>query len=96
MQHSIVSGSFDDIRFRDIRFLEEASASGSLHVLLWSDDLIRTLTGKEPTFMEEERRYFLEAVRYVERVSVMDGPMDVNALPMEAWERPLTWVVMEA
>jgi len=96
MQHSIVSGSFDDIRFRDIRFLEEASASGSLHVLLWSDDLIRTLTGKEPTFMEEERRYFLEAVRYVERVTVMDVPLDVNALPVEAWERPLTWVVMEA
>ena len=95
MQSSIVSGSFDDIRFRDIRFLEEAAEFGSLHVLLWSDDLIRRLTGKGPKFMAEERRYFIEAVRYVDQVTLIDGPTNMNGMPIEALERPFTWVVME-
>ena len=36
-QQIIVSGGFDDIRSRHLRFLEEAAKLGELNVLLWSD-----------------------------------------------------------
>ena len=35
----VVSGGFDDIKSRDLRFLEEAAKLGGLTVLLWSDTL---------------------------------------------------------
>ena len=43
MNNVVVSGSFDDIHSRDIRFLEEAAKLGHLHVLLWSDEVVRQL-----------------------------------------------------
>ena len=33
----LVSGGFDDIKSRDIRFLEGASKLGAVTVLLWPD-----------------------------------------------------------
>ena len=33
----VVSGGFDDIKSRDLRFLEEAAKLGELTVLLWPD-----------------------------------------------------------
>ncbi|HRK32560.1 MAG TPA: hypothetical protein PLD59_15965, partial [Tepidisphaeraceae bacterium] len=68
MRHVFTSGAFDDIRAADIRFLEEAAKIGALTVDLWSDEQIATLTGSPPKFPAAERRYFLEAVRYVSRV----------------------------
>ena len=64
----LVSGGFDDIRSRDLRFLEEAAKLGELTVLLWSDDAIRKATGAAPKFPQGERLYFLNAVRFVSRV----------------------------
>jgi cytidyltransferase-like protein len=76
MSHSqvIVSGPFDDIRSRHLRFLEEASRLGEVSLLLWGDDLIRQETGQAPKFPLAERRYFLEAVRYVGRVIPVQAP----------------------
>ena len=42
----IASGSFDNLRSRHVRFLEEAAKLGELHVLLWSDDVARRLEAK--------------------------------------------------
>jgi len=64
----IVSGGFDDIKSRDLRFLDEAAKLGQLSVLLWSDATLKNITGKAPKFSLAERRYFLNAVRYVSRV----------------------------
>jgi cytidyltransferase-like protein len=64
----VVSGGFDDVRSRDLRFLQQAANLGDLTVLLWADDAIEKLTGKPPKFPLAERSYFLNAVRYVSRV----------------------------
>ena len=42
----IVSGGFDDIRSRHLRFLEEAAKFGELTVLLWPDETLQQHTGK--------------------------------------------------
>jgi len=79
----IVSGGFDDLRSRDLRFLQEAAKLGELSVLLWPDGEIVRRTGMVPKFPLAERRYFLEAVRYVSRVMVGQGGSDFDALPAE-------------
>jgi hypothetical protein len=42
----VVSGGFDDIKSRDLRFLEEAAKLGELTVLLWPDAMLQKLTGQ--------------------------------------------------
>jgi cytidyltransferase-like protein len=79
----IVSGGFDDIKSRDLRFLEEASKQGELTVLLWPDSVLQQMAGRPPKFSLAERSYFLNAVRYVSRVVAADGTMNFNALPSE-------------
>jgi len=77
----IASGAFDDIKSRDLRFLEEAAKLGELTVLLWTDDMIRQRTGQAPKFPLAERLYFLNAVRYVGKV-IEPGASDIfDALP---------------
>ena len=64
-----VTGAFDDLRSGDVRFLQEAAASGPVTCALWSDDADQQRsTGSVPKFPFEERRYLLEAVRYVDCV----------------------------
>ncbi len=77
----IVSGGFDDLKSRDLRFLEEASKLGELTVLLWTDEMLRQTTGKAPKFPLAERLYFLDAVRYVGRVIAADGAAGFDTLP---------------
>jgi cytidyltransferase-like protein len=77
----IVSGGFDDIKSRDLRFLEEAAKLGELSVLLWPDATLQKLTGKPPKFPLAERKYFLNAVRYVSRVIEADGSAGFDTLP---------------
>jgi cytidyltransferase-like protein len=69
----IVSGGFDDIRSRQLRFLEEAAKLGELNVLLWPDEAIEQIHGQPPKFPLAERLYFLNAVRYVTRVVTLGG-----------------------
>ena len=71
-KHVVVSGGFDDIRSRDLRFLEEAAKLGDLTVLLWPDAVLEKIAGKAPKFPFAERRYFLNAVRYVGNVVPAD------------------------
>jgi cytidyltransferase-like protein len=78
----VVSGAFDDIRSRDLRFLQEASKLGDVTVLLWPDSRVAAHVGALPRFPHAERRYFLEAVRYVSRV-VDAPPFVTDALPPE-------------
>jgi cytidyltransferase-like protein len=77
----IVSGGFDDIKSRDLRFLEEASKLGELTVLLWSDAALEKFTGKVPKFPLAERSYFLNAVRYVGKVVEANASDDFNSPP---------------
>ncbi len=77
----VVSGGFDDVRSRDLRFLEEAAKLGDLNVLLWPDALLEKITGKPAKFPLAERRYFLEAVRYAGKVIEAPEVADFNSLP---------------
>ena len=42
----VVSGAFDDIKSRDLRFLEESAKVGELTVLLWPDAMLQKITGQ--------------------------------------------------
>jgi cytidyltransferase-like protein len=77
----VVSGGFDDIKSRNLRFLEEASKLGELTVLLWPDAMLQKLAGQAPKFPLAERKYFLNAVRYVSKVVEADASADFNSLP---------------
>ena len=77
----IVSGAFDDIRARDLRFLEEAAKLGAVTVSLWTDETIRRLTGAGPKFPWAERLYVLNAVRYVGRVMEAGALAGAEGLP---------------
>ena len=80
----LVSGGFDDIRSRDLRFLEEAAKLGRVTVLLWPDAVIERRSGKAPKFPLAERLYFLNAVRYVSAVLQADASTDFDSLPDQA------------
>jgi cytidyltransferase-like protein len=92
----VVAGGFDDIRSKQIRFLEEAAKLGELTVLLWTDAAIQRLTGQAPKFPLAERQYFLERIRYVHRVVVIDASAALDTLPPVAGGAPQIWVVPEA
>lgn len=65
------SGAFDDIRSRDIRFLEEASKLGDVHVQLWHDNAPAFI--KPPKFPLAERDYVLKALRTVAGTHIVDA-----------------------
>lgn len=88
----IVVGAFDDIRSRQLRFLEEAATGGAVTVLLWTDDQVQRQTGQPPKFPLAERRYFLEAVRYVTQVITDATFANPHALPAFPSYRPDLWV----
>jgi len=95
MKRVIVSGSFDDLRSRHVRLLEEAAKLGQVHVALWSDETVRHLTGLAPKLTEAERHYFVEAIRYVDQASVLSGDMDPDDLPQISGIQPEGWVMFE-
>jgi cytidyltransferase-like protein len=64
----VVAGAFDDLRAKQIRFLEEAATLGEVTALLWTDELVQRIEGTGPKFPQEERAYFLQAIRFVRRV----------------------------
>lgn len=90
----VVSGSFDDIRSADIRFLQEAERFGPLTVMLWTDEAVQASTGKSPKFPFVERRYFLEAVRFVARVKPVQAELH-DGLVLSPRSRPVIWVDRE-
>lgn len=69
-----VLDSFDDLRSRDVRFLQEAARLGAVEVSLLSDEAVERITGRPAAFPEDERRYIVEAVRFVSHVTLVEGP----------------------
>jgi cytidyltransferase-like protein len=94
MTQVVLSGSFDDIRSDDIRFIEEASKLGSVHVLLWSDAVVESVTDTSPKFPEKERAYLLNGIRFVDHVRLIDRPA-TNGLPDPIAAQADIWIVRE-
>jgi len=90
----VASGGFDDIKSRDLRFLEESAKLGELTVLLWPDETLKKLTGGAPKFPLAERKYFLNAVRCVSRVVEADSSANFDTLPKNL--RADLWADVEA
>jgi cytidyltransferase-like protein len=95
MKTVVVTGLFNNIQSRDIRFLEEAAKVGSLDVLLWSDDAYQQIKGRKPEFLQAERQYLLESVRYVKQVILADGMVCPDEIPQVNGIKPDAWVVPE-
>jgi cytidyltransferase-like protein len=90
----VVCGAFDDIRSPDVRFLHEASRQGSLTVLLWSDALCQSRTGRAPKFPQSERLYTIQSIRCVQAVHLLDSADD-QGLPAFPGRKPSVWAVRE-
>jgi cytidyltransferase-like protein len=95
MEKIVVSGSFDNIQSRNVRFLEKAANFGPVHVYLWSDAAVRAMTGADPKFPFDERKYLLEAVRFVYKVKPVDRLSGLDELPQVTGFQPRMWVVTE-
>jgi cytidyltransferase-like protein len=86
-------GAFERLQGREVRFLEEASKLGELTVLLWSDDLVSRFNGGRPKLSDAERRYCLDAMRFVHAVQLISQQSSVDALPEIAGLKPDAWVI---
>ncbi len=97
MRTVVVSDTFDDLRSRHVRFLEEVSKLGEVHIILWPDRDIQAATGRPPKFPQEERLYLLQSIRYVQKVTVPSSLDNPDAIPELASQRPRpqVWVVDE-
>jgi len=91
----IVSGAFDDIKSRDLRFLEGASKLGALTVLLWADRSIERVTAKPAKFPFAEREYFLKGIRYVSRVTPLTDHSAPDSLAEPAGVEPQIWADLQ-
>ncbi len=96
----VASVSFDDLRSRHVRFLQEAGRLGTLHIYLWSDEVVRRLTGRPPKFPQAERQYLVEAIRYVGRTTPVTELATADVLPAAALQtappQEIVWAVEEA
>lgn len=95
MKNVVVTGAFDDLKSIQIRFLEEAAKFGPLHVILWSDKLTGQLKGAAPKLPETERRYLLEALRYVSQLTLSDDSTLLNSLPLPMVAKTSHWISCE-
>ena len=96
LRQIVVTGAFGDIRSRQLRFLQEAAKFGTVTVLLWPDETLQSLTGEPPKFPQAERLYFLNALRYVNRVIPVSSPVNPDELPGAGDFRPEVWVDLES
>ncbi len=68
-----VSGCFDMLHSGHIRFLEEASAYGDVYVGIGSDETVNALKGRYPVNTQQERKYLLDAVKFVKACFINAG-----------------------
>jgi cytidyltransferase-like protein len=92
----VITGAFDDLHPQQVRFLEEAAKLGDLTVLLWSDELVARFTDRPPKFPQKERRYCLDAIRFVKAIQPVSQQASIDALPEVAGLKPDAWLVRQA
>jgi cytidyltransferase-like protein len=68
-----VSGCFDMLHSGHVRFLEEAATYGDVHVALGSDRTVKELKGRYPVNTQQERKYIIEALKFVKACCVNKG-----------------------
>jgi cytidyltransferase-like protein len=91
----VITGTFDDLHAQQVRFLEEAAKLGDLTALLWSDELVTRFTGRPPKFPEAERRYCLDAIRFVKTIQPVSQQTSIDTFPEIAGLKPDAWLVRQ-
>jgi cytidyltransferase-like protein len=92
----IVTGSFDWFHSGHVRFFEEASGLGDLHVVVGHDANIRLLKGEgHPLFPQEERRYLVHSIRFVSAALISSGDGWLDAAPEIERIKPDIYAVNE-
>lgn len=95
MKSVAVTGSFDNLSSRHVRFLQEAAKCGSVHVALWRDETVQAVKGSPPKFPERERAYLLQSLRFVDQVTLVGGTIEPDILPDLAGVKPDIWILDE-
>jgi cytidyltransferase-like protein len=93
-----VSGSFDDMHTIDIRFLQQAAMLGSVHALLYCDASAQGLLHQTLKYPAAERLYFLENIRFVDHVDVIETD-NADMLPIDhdnPHEKAIIWAIRES
>lgn len=92
----VVTGCYDWFHSGHIRFFEEASAYGELHVVLGTDANIALLKGPEhPMYSETERKYLVQSVKFVEEAYIATGSGWLDAEPEIRRIKPAIYAVNE-
>jgi cytidyltransferase-like protein len=90
----IVTGCYDWLHSGHVRFFEEASQYGELYVAVGHDTNLRLLKGEgHPLFGQDQRRYMVQAVRFVHQALVTSGEGWMDAAPEIAALRPDIYLV---
>ncbi|NMB53807.1 MAG: adenylyltransferase/cytidyltransferase family protein [Leptolinea sp.] len=92
----VVTGSFDWLHSGHFQFFKEASTYGDLYVVVGSDRNICLLKGEgHPLFTQVERRYMVDAVRFVRQTLISTGSGWMDAEPEIYLIKPDYYVVNE-
>ena len=90
----IVTGCYDWLHSGHVRFFEEVSGLGDLFVVVGSDANVRLLKGAgHPLVSQDERRYMVQAVRFVHTALISTGKGWMDAEPEIELIRPDIYVV---
>lgn len=79
MTKVLTYGTFDTLHYGHIKLLERARSLGSELIVGLSTDEFNAQKGKQSHFTYDERKAFLEAIRYVDLV-----------IPEHTWEQKVT------
>lgn len=92
----IVTGCYDWLHSGHVRFFEEAAQYGDLYVVVGNDANVRFLKGeKHPLFPQAERRYMVQAVRFVKQALITSGWGWMDAAPEIELIKPDIYLVNE-
>lgn len=73
MKKVMVSGCYDLLHAGHVAFFKTAAAYGKLYVFVGADENIRQLKGKAPYYSQDERKFMVGSIRYVEEAAIGSG-----------------------
>ena len=92
----IVSGCFDWVHSGHMRFFEEVSEFGDLYVVIGHDENLKLLKGEgHPLFPQDERRYWVQSIRFVKEALISSGHGWLDAEPEILKVKPDIYAVNE-
>jgi cytidyltransferase-like protein len=69
----MVSGCFDLLHTGHVTFFKTAAQYGKLYVFIGRDENIKLLKGNAPYFSQDERKFMVGSIKYVEQARIASG-----------------------